>query len=230
MTEKARSTAELAQADDGKTAGSSLRAALVVAALAAGFAILPRATKGCEGASLDEDAPNFTARVVANGASLARGPAPAASDTPNVDKRAPTHKGQPPPSDAPPGHEAAAPEAIELSSLRGHPVVLDFWATWCGPCRATTPIVNTIAQRYKDKGLVVIGVNTSDEDGLAAEYAQKHGVRFPMVYDARNTIAKAYNVTNLPTLVVVSKTGKIVAIRHGVTSDSALDEIVRRYL
>ena len=90
--------------------------------------------------------------------------------------------------------------------------------------------MNTLAQRYKDKGLVVIGVNTSDEDGLAAQYAKSHGVRFPIVYDANNAIAKAYGVSNLPTLIVVSKSGKIVAIRHGVTSDSALDEIIRRYL
>lgn len=199
MTEEAVSTSM--DAAEPSRSKSNLHAALVVAALAAGFALLPRATKGCEGVSLDEDAPSFNARIVANGGSLA--PVVAGADSAT---------------------------SIELSSLRGHPVVLDFWATWCGPCRAETPIVNTIAQRHKDKGLVVIGVNTSDEDGLAAEYARQHGVRFPIVYDKSNTIARAYNVSNLPTLIVVSKTGKIVAIRHGVTSASALDEIVRRYL
>ncbi len=168
------------------------RAVLVVLALAAGFALVPRLSKGCEPASLDEEAPSFSARVVANGGEL--------------------------------------PPTLELASLKGHPVVLDFWATWCGPCRAEAPIVNTIAQRYRDKGLVVVGVNTSDEDGLAAEYVKRKGLGFPIVYDAGNTIAKAYGVSSLPTLVVVSKTGRIVAIRHGVTSDGALDEIVRRYL
>ncbi len=94
----------------------------------------------------------------------------------------------------------------------------------------STPIVNTIALRYKDRGLAVIGVNTSDEDGLAAHYVRKKGLNFPIVYDEGNAIAKQYRVANLPTLIVVSKTGKIVAIRHGVTSDAALDDIVRRYL
>ena len=180
-------------------AQSSVRAALVVFALAAGFALVPRLTKGCDGASLDEDAPNFTARVVANGENLG--------------------------SDAGDG-----PKTLELSSLRGRPVVLDFWATWCGPCQAEAPIVNAIAERYKDRGLAVVGVNTSDEDGLAARFVRKKGLGFPIVYDENNTIAKQYNVSNLPTLVVVSKSGKIVAVRHGVTSDSALDEIVRRHL
>ena len=178
---------------------SSVRAALAVVALAAGFALVPRMTKGCEGASLDEDAPNFAARVVANGENL--------------------------------GLEGGVvPETLELSSLRGRPVVLDFWATWCGPCQATSPIVNAVAQRYKDKGLAVVGVNTSDEDGLAARYVKKKGLGFPIVYDENNTIAKQYGVSNLPTLIVVSKTGKIVAVRRGVTSDSVLDEIVRRHL
>jgi thiol-disulfide isomerase/thioredoxin len=184
------------------SSSSNLRAALVVAALAAGFALIPRMTKGCSGAALDEDAPNFTARVVANGENLA-----ANGET-----------------------GGDAPKTLELSSLRGRAVVLDFWATWCGPCQAEAPIVNTVAQRYKDRGLAVVGVNTSDEDGLAARFVRKRGLGFPIVYDEGNTIAKQYGVSNLPTLVVISKTGKIVAVRHGVTSDSALDEIVRRQL
>ena len=178
---------------------SSVRAAVAVAALAAGFALVPRMTKGCDGASLDEDAPNFSARIVANGEALG-------------------------------GDAGSAAETVELSSLRGRPVVLDFWATWCGPCQAEAPIVNAIAQRYKDKGRAVIGVNTSDEEGLAERFVRKKGLGFPIVYDENNAIARQYGVSNLPTLIVVSKTGKIVAVRRGVTSDSALDEIVRRYL
>jgi len=178
---------------------SSVRATLAVVALAAGFALVPRMTKGCEGTSLDEDAPNFSARIVANGEALG-------------------------------GDAGIGANTVELSSLRGRPVVLDFWATWCGPCQAEAPIVNAIAQRYKDKGLAVIGVNTSDEDGLAGRFVRKKGLSFPIVYDEGNAIARQYGVSSLPTLIVVSKTGKVVAIRRGVTSDSALDEIVRRYL
>lgn len=177
---------------------SSVRAALVVLALAAGFALIPRVTRSCGGASLDEDAPDFKARVVANAESL--------------------------------GGDGPAPEVLELNSLRGRTVVLDFWATWCGPCQAEAPIVNAIAQRYKDKGLAVVGVNTSDEEGLAEHFVRKKGLGFPIVYDENNAIAKQYGISNLPTLVVVSKTGKIVAVRRGVTSDSTLDEIVRRHL
>jgi cytochrome c biogenesis protein CcmG, thiol:disulfide interchange protein DsbE len=118
---------------------------------------------------------------------------------------------------------------IELKSFRGRAVVLDFWATWCGPCQAEAPIVDAIAQRYKDK-IAVIGVNTSDEDGLAAAFARRKRLTFPIVYDEGNVIAKKYSVSTLPTLIVVSKTGDIVAVRHGVTTDEDLDDLVRRYM
>lgn len=127
---------------------------------------------------------------------------------------------------------AGAPEetSLNLKALRGKPVVLDFWATWCGPCQAEAPIVNAIAQRYKERGLVVVGVNTSDEEGLAQIFARKKKLTFPIVYDRGNNIARDFHVGTLPTLVVVSREGKIVAVRHGVTSDSDLDDLVRRVL
>lgn len=182
---------EVTKATDG---GHTLRMALVVVGLAAGFAVVPRAMQGCgKGSSANEDAPDFTATVVANA------PDPTQS-------------------------------TMTMSALRGHPVILDFWATWCGPCQAEAPIVNGIAQRFKDKGLVVIGVNTSDAEGLAARFAIKKGLSFPIVFDEGNGIANKYRVDNLPTLVVISKEGKMVAVRHGVTSDSDLERLVRQVL
>jgi thiol-disulfide isomerase/thioredoxin len=92
------------------------RMMLVVAALAAGFAIVPRVSQGCGKAAANEDAPDFTASLVANAASV-------------------------PDSTEP---------SLTMSKLRGHPVILDFWATWCGPCQAQSPIVNGISQLFKD--------------------------------------------------------------------------------
>ena len=169
------------------------RMALVVVGLAVGFALVPRATQGCGKANGTEEAPDFTATIVAN----------------------PLEPGQ---------------TTLDMGKLRGHPVVLDFWATWCGPCQAEAPIVNALSQRFKDKGLVVVGVNTSDAEGLAARYAAKKNLTFPIVYDADNAIANKYRVDNLPTLIVVSKDGKMVAVRHGVTSDADLERLVRQVL
>jgi cytochrome c biogenesis protein CcmG/thiol:disulfide interchange protein DsbE len=127
---------------------------------------------------------------------------------------------------------ANSPDAksFHLAEQRGHPVLLDFWATWCGPCKAQSPIVNRIATRYKDRGLVVVGVNTSDEEGMAAAYVKGHGLSFPMAYDRGNAAARAYDVENLPTMVLISKTGKLIAVRQGMTSDDELDRLVRSAL
>ena len=134
-------------------------------------------------------------------------------------------------ANAPDGADAAQP-TMTLSALRGHPVVLDFWATWCGPCQAEAPIVNGISQRFKDRGLVVIGVNTSDASGrtLAPAFAKRKGLTFPIVFDEDDVIAHKYSVENLPTLIVLNKEGKITAVRRGVTSDTELERLVRSVL
>jgi cytochrome c biogenesis protein CcmG/thiol:disulfide interchange protein DsbE len=124
----------------------------------------------------------------------------------------------------------AGGSALTLSGLKGHPVLLDFWATWCGPCRKEVPIVNGIAQRYGEQGLEVIGVNTSDQSGNAAGFAKSHHLTFPIAFDEEQRAATAFGVDTLPTLVVISKTGKILAVRIGETSDSELDALVKRAL
>ena len=121
-------------------------------------------------------------------------------------------------------------DRFRLSAQKGKPVLLDFWATWCGPCRAEAPIIDKVASRFKDRGLVAIGVNTSDEDGLAAPWIASKGLHFPIVYDAHNATARAYGVESLPTLIILSKTGRITAVRTGVTSQDELESLIREVL
>jgi peroxiredoxin len=120
---------------------------------------------------------------------------------------------------------------IKLSELRGKPVVLDFTASWCPVCQSQGPIVSGVAQRFQEKGLVVVGVDTSEqEESWADKWVQRKRYAFPMVFDEGNSVAQKYGVSSLPTLVVISKEGKVVAVRHGVTSDADLETLVKRVL
>jgi len=126
---------------------------------------------------------------------------------------------------------ALTPTAVSTADLKGHAVLLDFWATWCGPCQAEAPIVDRVAKRFKSRGLVVIGVNTSDPDGLAmaGPWAKAHHITYPIAFD-EGMAAHAYDVENLPTLIVISKAGKIIARRTGMTDGDEIERLVNQAL
>lgn len=123
-----------------------------------------------------------------------------------------------------------AGQTLSLHELQGKAVILDFWATWCVPCQQEAPIINKIAQRYHDKGLEVVGVNTDDEDGRAGPWVTSHGISYTTVYDKGNVAAGGYGVSNLPTLVVISRSGQITAVREGLTDDGELESLLKQVL
>ncbi len=122
------------------------------------------------------------------------------------------------------------PAKLALERLRGHPVVLDFWATWCGPCQAESPILDGVAQRYADRGVVVVGVDTNDAPGAAERWIRAHGITYRIVFDEEQEAARAYSVENLPTLVVLDKEGKVHAVRVGFTDQRELEGLLRQVL
>jgi cytochrome c biogenesis protein CcmG/thiol:disulfide interchange protein DsbE len=122
-------------------------------------------------------------------------------------------------------------KALSLSELRGSAVLLDFWATWCGPCRQEAPIIDQLSRRWRDKGVVVVGVNTDTPDqGDPREFTREHGLSYPMVQDPMGEASRAFAVDSLPTLVVVSRAGKITAVRTGLTDDAELERLIRQAL
>lgn len=115
---------------------------------------------------------------------------------------------------------------VRLSELQGKPVLLDFWATWCGPCQVEAPILSRVADRYRDRGLVVLGVNTGDRPGLAAPFATRKQLSYPIVFDADHSAADLYDVDVLPTMVLVGKDGKVRAVRVGLVDEASLDSMI----
>ncbi|HEY3595198.1 MAG TPA: TlpA disulfide reductase family protein [Polyangiaceae bacterium] len=121
-------------------------------------------------------------------------------------------------------------DRIHLSELKGHPVVLDFWATWCEPCQLAAPVLDRLSRKNHDKGLVVVGVNTSDQPGRAPVFAKRRGLSYPIVYDSDEEVARLYGVSNLPTLIVINAEGHIVAVETGYAGESSLEDLVNQAL
>jgi len=129
-------------------------------------------------------------------------------------------------------HNGDPGNRIRLAELRGQPVLLDFWATWCKPCQIGAPVLERVYQRAKEKGVIVVGINTSDPDGraLAARFAEAKKLTYPIVFDEDDTVAAKYGVTTLPTVVVIDAEGNIVAIRSGLADEGQLESLIQQAL
>jgi cytochrome c biogenesis protein CcmG/thiol:disulfide interchange protein DsbE len=121
---------------------------------------------------------------------------------------------------------------FRLRQYRGHPVLLNFWATWCGPCRDEMPLLQRATDVNKSSGLVVLGVNYEETSGSQLRsFLNKVGVRFPAVYDPAGQIAGEYGVNvGLPVSIFIDKAGKVSYIQVGQMSDAILQQQLRTIL
>jgi cytochrome c biogenesis protein CcmG, thiol:disulfide interchange protein DsbE len=119
--------------------------------------------------------------------------------------------GPPGPGDEAPAFTAERLEgdgSLGLGDLRGKPVVLNFWASWCGPCRDEAPMLNAAARRYGDR-VHIVGVNIKDSRTDALEFARSYGYVFPSVVDSDGRIFDDYGLTGQPETFVIDAQGKV---------------------
>jgi len=118
-----------------------------------------------------------------------------------------------------------------VQALRGKVALIEFWATWCGPCRLTQPQLGSLQAKYGPQGLSVVGI-TSDDAQAAADHARKTGMAFAAASDIDGSTNKAYGVTSLPTLFVVDKTGVVrdVVVGWEPGQDAKVERIVQALL
>jgi thiol-disulfide isomerase/thioredoxin len=107
-------------------------------------------------------------------------------------------------------------KAIDLSQFKGQVVMINFWATWCGPCRQEMPLLEDIYKKYKPMGFTMLGVNV-EPDAKAAEawLAQQKPVSFPIAFDTDSKVSKLYKVAGMPSTVFVDRKGNIRIMHKG---------------
>lgn len=109
--------------------------------------------------------------------------------------------------------ETTVIENLDLSEYEGEVVVLDFWASWCVPCRRSFPWLNTMHDKYAKDGLVIIGINVDKETESAARFLQKFPAKFKISYDANGVLARKFDVQGMPSSFVIGRDGQMHA-RH----------------
>jgi peroxiredoxin len=115
-------------------------------------------------------------------------------------------------------------EAITLSNLRGRPVLINLWASWCGPCRAEMPAIEAVYNTYKDEGFTVLAVNATNQDDRAAavQFVEAHNLTFPILLDLSGEVSRQYALRALPSTFFVDQDGIIQEVVIGGPMAEAL--------
>jgi cytochrome c biogenesis protein CcmG, thiol:disulfide interchange protein DsbE len=113
-----------------------------------------------------------------------------------------------------------------LASYRGKVVVLNFWASWCTPCRTETPLLERLQRRIASRGGTVLGVNYRDTTGDAMAFTRQFGLSYPSLRDVDGQLAQDYGTRALPETFVINRDGKITAVSRGTVNARFLDQAV----
>ena len=123
-------------------------------------------------------------------------------------------------------------ENIKLSELRGQVVMINFWASWCGPCRQEMPLLEQIYQHYQPMGFTLLGINVEEDSAAADKVLKEIPVSFPVLYDNRNRVSESYQVRAMPSTILIDRDGQVRYLHQGYKSgyEDAYQEQVRELI
>jgi peroxiredoxin len=121
---------------------------------------------------------------------------------------------------------------LRLAEQRGQVVMVNFWATWCGPCRQEMPHLNRLYDKYRASGFTLLGVNVDDDTYKAAELAAKLAVKFPVLFDTDKRVSRAYDLSAMPATVLIDRDGRVRYQHRGYRSgfEDAYEQQIRELL
>lgn len=108
-----------------------------------------------------------------------------------------------------------AGENLRLAEQRGDVILLNFWASWCGPCRQEMPLLEELQQRYSRAGFTVLGINVEQDMSAAKDYLKKIDVSFPILFDPESLAGELYKVDAMPTTVMIDRDGNMRYLHRG---------------
>jgi thiol-disulfide isomerase/thioredoxin len=126
-------------------------------------------------------------------------------------------------------------QTVNLASLRGKVIYLDFWASWCQPCRASFPWMNSMQKRYADQGLVVMAVNLDKSRELSDAFLKDVPAEFTIAYDPEGRVATAYRVKGMPSSYLIDRQGRIHSSHVGFreenigSTQSAIESLLKQH-
>ena len=121
-------------------------------------------------------------------------------------------------------------ETITLSDLRGQVVIINFWASWCPPCRDEAPYLEATWRKYKGRGVVFIGLDYVDTEPKALAYIEEFDITYPNGPDIGEKMARAYHIKGVPETFFVDKTGQLRGVHIGPLSPPTLDNKIDQLL
>ncbi len=104
---------------------------------------------------------------------------------------------------------------LRLHEQRGQVVMVNFWASWCGPCKVELPHLNRLHDKYRASGFVLLGVNIDEDPRLATSIAQRMGLKFPILLDSDKAVAKRYDLGTMPSTVLIDRDGRVRQVHLG---------------
>jgi peroxiredoxin len=113
-----------------------------------------------------------------------------------------------------------------LADYRGSLVALNFWATWCVPCKLEFPALNQASRAYRDQGLVVLAVNVKERPSMVIDFARRQGLEYPILSDPYGKVADLYGVTGMPVTVWIDAEGTVRRVDHGVLTGDRIASAV----
>lgn len=119
---------------------------------------------------------------------------------------------------------------VALSDLRGQVVLVNFWATWCAPCRAEMPEIVRAYERYKSRGFTVLAVNVEEDAPEAAEFAQQYGLPFPVLLDREGRLSRAWRLRGLPSSIFIDRSGTVAVVHLGPLTAEMIDQRLKSLL